>query len=482
MEAARERGSYYTPARVAETLCRWAVRPGDRVLDPAAGDGVFLRAARSRGACVTGVEIDPEAARRSDARCDDFFRTDLGMFDAVVGNPPYVHFDRLPASSRRLAIDRAARLGLRFGAGASAWAPFLVLAASLVRPGGRLAMVVPRETLFVDYAVPLLTYLRRRFPRVDVIAVTSFLFPGALEKVAILVCDSGTPGFRLREVRSADELTPALLARSGESLESWAWARVPREHRGLVRAVLDGMVPLADVAEVSIGIVTGDKEYFLLPRGTALPALPTLATPMWIRGAEVRPEDLGERCMLLDVPADYRGGRADVDAYLREGERRGVPRRYKCAERARWWRPRIGEPPDAFLGYLSDRLPRLALNPSGLLCTNNAHRVTFRDRAAARVASFYNPATLLSMELFGRELGDSALKIEPGDAAKIRVPRDPAGRPPLAEIDRALRQGDDAGAIAISAAYARIPHARTLGRVHASVRDLRLRERRMTSS
>jgi len=479
MDAEKQRGAYYTPPRVAEALCRWAVRPGDRVLDPACGDGVFLRAARAVRAEATGVEIDRDAARQAHATCGDFFRLDLPPFDAVVGNPPYVHFDRLPPGSRAHAIARAARLGVRFGAGASTWAPFLVLAASLVRPGGRLAMVVPRETLYVNYASPLLDYLRRRFARVEATVVTSFLFPGALEKVALLTCDDGDPGFRIREVRT---LTDGALDRPAEAVETWAWTRIPRACRDAVRAAFDRLVPLSDVADVSVGIVTGDKDYFMLPRDTRLPSRRAVATPMWIRGAVVHESDLGDRSRLLDVAADYTGGDAAVDAYLDEGRARGVHRRFKCAERACWWRPRMGEPPDAFLGYLSDRLPRVALNPSRLLCTNNVHRMSFRDRGAARVAAFYNPATLLSVELFGRELGDSALKVEPGDAARLRVVRDPAPRPPLAAIDRALRSGDESGAIAIAAAYADLPHAKTLARAHATLRDLRLRERRMRAA
>ncbi len=477
MEGEKQRGAYYTPARVAEALCRWAVRPGDRVLDPACGDGVFLRAARALGARPAGIEIDPASAREAGARCADFFRLSLGAFDAIVGNPPYVHFDRLRPGSRERAIERASRLGVHFGAGASTWAPFLVLAAALVRPGGRLAMVVPRETLYVNYALPLLTYLRRRFARVEATVVTSFLFPGALEKVAILTCDDGPPGFRIREVPT---WVPDALTRPAEAVDSWAWTRVPRACRDAARAALDAMVPLSDVADVRIGIVTGDKDYFLLPRGTPLPARPALATPMWIRGATVRASDLGERCMLFDAPE--RPLDPAVLAYLDEGRRRGVHRRYKCAERAFWWRTRIGAPPDAFLGYLSDRLPRLALNPDRLLCTNNVHRVTFSARAAAHVAAFYNPATLLSIELFGRELGDSALKLEPGDAAKVRVVRDPGPRPPIAAMDRALRSGDEAGAIAIAAAYANVPRARSLMRAHAALRDLRMRERRMKAT
>ena len=476
MLSVRERGAYYTPADLAETLCRWAIRRGDRVLDPACGDGVFLRAARSLGARTKGYEIDPASAQAAGADCGDFFDHLGDTYDAVVGNPPYVHFSR--ANAFRKARAAAARLGVSFGAGASSWAPFLVAAAEAVRPGGRLAMVIPRETLFVDYAHALLAHLRRKFPRVDVICIRDFLFPGALEKVALLLCGPGS-GFRIREVGGLEDLNPAWLDRTDDAEDSLAWSRVPAACRDLARRALDRLAPLSEMAGVSIGIVTGDKDYFLV---RSLPSRAVVASPTWLRGATLSRADLRGRPRLLDVAADYAGGDPRVDAYLALGIRRGVNRRYKCAERACWWRPRIGPPPDAFLTYLNDRLPRLVLNRARALCTNNLHRVTFREPLA--VGAFYNPATLLSVELGGRVLGDGALKLEPGDASRIRVPR--VRRDPLEAVDRALRAGDEKRAISIAGEASGLPRRELAAcRIaHSTLRDLRLadrRRRRMTA-
>ncbi len=470
MLSARERGAYFTPAALAETLCRWAVRPGDRVLDPACGDGVFLRAARAIGALASGFDIDPASARAAGATCADFFDRPGGSFDAVVGNPPYVHFSR--ANAFRKARAAAAKFGVTFGAGASSWAPFLVAAAEAVHPGGRLAMVVPREALFVDYAHALLAHLRRKFPRVEIICVRDFLFPGALAKVAILLCGPGA-GFRIREVDGAEELTPAFLDRAGASEESLGWSRVPSRDRDLARRALDRMAALSELAEISVGIVTGDKDYFLVK---SLPSRAVVASPTWLKGATLTRSDLRGRPRLLDVPADYAKGDPRVDAYLAAGLRRGVNRRYKCAERACWWRPRIGAPPDAFLTYLNDRLPRLVVNRARALCTNNLHRVFFREPLA--VGAFYNPATLLSIELGGRVLGDGALKLEPGDASRIRMPR--LREDPIDAVDRALRAGDEVGAIRIAGDATGLPRREldACRRAHAALRDLRLSERR----
>ncbi len=91
---AKEKGAYYTPADVAHTLVRWAVRnETDRMLDPSCGDGQFL----TMHSNAAGIEQDPSAvalaARRTKARiyAGDFFDWASEVrerFDCAVGNPP----------------------------------------------------------------------------------------------------------------------------------------------------------------------------------------------------------------------------------------------------------------------------------------------------------------------------------------------------------------------------------------------------------
>lgn len=52
-------GQFFTPAEVADTLVRWAVRQStDRLLDPSCGDGGFL-ASHPRS---VGIEFDEQFA------------------------------------------------------------------------------------------------------------------------------------------------------------------------------------------------------------------------------------------------------------------------------------------------------------------------------------------------------------------------------------------------------------------------------------
>lgn len=138
----KELGAWYTPPELVQAVVREAVYPGARtVLDPACGDGRFLRATGLPE--QTGVDIDPGASAGGGTFVlDDSLARDWGtaQFDVVVGNPPFLN-------QLALATSRGGRS--RFGGGpyADAAAEFLALAMRLVRPGGRVGLVLPQSLL-----------------------------------------------------------------------------------------------------------------------------------------------------------------------------------------------------------------------------------------------------------------------------------------------------------------------------------------------
>ena len=102
---------FFTPCELAKFICQAArifaggLGKQPRIIDPAAGKGVFLDAALELGMVSAdqayGIEIDPELeARRSEGACgtrfytgdgllQDFPGVDSASFDLVVGNPPF---------------------------------------------------------------------------------------------------------------------------------------------------------------------------------------------------------------------------------------------------------------------------------------------------------------------------------------------------------------------------------------------------------
>ena len=120
-----------TPSALAEQVADAAdIRPGMRVLEPSAGTGPLVEAARARGGDVTAVEINHGLAaglarRFPDVRTADFLECngDLGTFDRVVMNPPF---------SGQADIDHVTR------------------ALHFLKPGGRLVAIMSAGVAFRD--------------------------------------------------------------------------------------------------------------------------------------------------------------------------------------------------------------------------------------------------------------------------------------------------------------------------------------------
>src|SRR6266851_8523074 len=199
-------GAYYTPDAVVSTLINWAVRgETDRLLDPSCGDGRFIAGHRNS----VGIERDRSAFSTAVARAPwatvnegDFFEwatNTTERFECALGNPPFIRYQTFKGAVREQALKLCSRVGAEFSGLTSSWAPFLVCAASLLKPGGRLAFVVPAEIGHAPYAAPLLEYLVERFERVQFVAVRDKLFPELSDDCWLLYADGF--GGRTSELR-----------------------------------------------------------------------------------------------------------------------------------------------------------------------------------------------------------------------------------------------------------------------------------------
>lgn len=143
--AKADKGQFFTPRAVVELVTRLlAPRAGELVVDPACGSGAFLSHARRRGADVRGTDVDPRAVRvarllalaaggetKSVSR-DDGLRVPLPAADVVATNPPFAG----RADAHGFSIAEVVRTPERD-------ALFLERALEILKPGGRLGIVLP---------------------------------------------------------------------------------------------------------------------------------------------------------------------------------------------------------------------------------------------------------------------------------------------------------------------------------------------------
>ncbi len=162
-----DRGEYFTPQPLVSAISEISLlQPNSKVIDPACGSGGFLYGAFRAGVQAEnlfGLELSEDVAKAAQLRVQilggkseqiipgDAFKasSDLfGTFDAVLMNPPFgsrakitdpgvLNSFELPSIGKNSAAPKALAPELLF----------LELALKLLRPGGRMATVVPDGVL-----------------------------------------------------------------------------------------------------------------------------------------------------------------------------------------------------------------------------------------------------------------------------------------------------------------------------------------------
>jgi adenine-specific DNA-methyltransferase len=484
---AKRRGGYYTPPLLAlECFARLRDLAGNRplhILEPAAGDGAFLRAvpqaielfeiARPRFTCVELDEVEARTAeqcRRSlgidgEVRHDSFFtwaRTREGRFDAVLGNPPFVRYQFVPRCQRDDADRIFARHGKQLDGVANLWIPFVLISLELLRERGAFALILPGELFATKSAGLVRSELIRHFEKLRVDLYPRGFFPNLLQDVIVL---SGR-----RTPRTASRRPVEFVEHGGagrwrhtiaDSRESWTRYLLSEAELGAYQAASNvaEMRRLREVAVIGVSIVTGANGFFTVDDRVAAeyglerwarPLLgKTIDSPGLIFGAadHAALRAAGKKAWILafskEGPDPERWQRAGD--YLRLGEAQGLPKRYKCRIREPWYRVPDVRADDLMMAKRAHQFHRLILNRARVHTTDTIYRGHMRPGFEAwresLVAAFHNTLTILSSEIEGRSYGGGVLELVPSEIGRLVVPLVAMGEH-LGALDRICR---DAG-------------------------------------
>ncbi len=498
------RGGYYTSSEVAKWLCAWAIRSTeDRVLEPSCGDGSFLDAAVTRfaelgasGAKVAnqlrGIEIiaaEADLARsrlraslgagaRAAVQTEDFFAWWQGNsaqnVDAVVGNPPFIRYQNFPEPHRTRAMSIMKDMGLTPNKLTNIWVPFVVAAAASLRPGGRLALVLPAELLQVTYAAQLRSFLTDRFKRIDIVACNELFFEKAEQEVVLLLADGALETasdanlcrVTMTEARTLAEITDrapndVLAGAQPKTIrhdnEKWLKYFLTEREISFMRCLRDAAITtnLSTHAEIDVGVVTGKNEFFVLTGhqiielGLEEYTTPLVSRSVQLKGAKIGKTDwkalaaAGDRVHLLHfMPNQSPKVSAAFARYIRVGEGKDVHKGYKCSIRAPWYAVPSVWVPDGFAFRQIYDFPRMVLNQAGATSTDTIHRLSCKTAKPERViANTYTWLTAASAEIEGRSYGGGVLELEPTEAERLLMPATLNGAMPLSECDRLTRAG-----------------------------------------
>ena len=492
--AQKLRGGYYTPLPLAKFLCEWAVRAGgEKILEPSVGDGNFIAVLSDiakhkvfdKAIAVTAIELDSGEIARARSRVQsrnethitwknaDFFTVYPKLkkdFDVVVGNPPFIRFQHFDADSRDSAFEHLREHGYRPTKLANAWAGFIQLSIELLRPGGRLAMVVPAELLQVKYAAELRERITQMFDHIAIVSFKRLVFEGIQQEVVLLLAEEkrGVPGEHSL-VHTLEFNEPAELFAKGSLSD--AIAHAPDKHArrdvkwtalflkdktfsDLEKAYLnDGIVKLGDVADVDVGIVTGRNSFFVLHHEDAERigingfSQPLVGRTSSLRSIRFDAKDFDSHrkkhpSVLIDLKGvPEKNISRSIKNYIEQGEKAGVNTGYKCRIRQRWYDVPSIYSPDAFLFRQIYDAPLMVANEVGATSTDTIHRVRLKRELSPQLlaAAFCNSLTFAWAEVCGRSYGGGVLELEPREAEELPIPLDAAENLDVDKLDALVR-------------------------------------------
>jgi type I restriction enzyme M protein len=198
-----EKGQFFTPRHVVDlAVGAVGLARGERVIDPACGSGAFLTHARARAEVRTwGCDVDARAVRVAkllavasgespDARVRGDALADRGPesgwpkhVDVVLTNPPFAGDVKRAGFELGRLVHRAERDAF-----------FLERCVNLLRPGGRLAIVLPHGKVGAPAWAPLRRWLVERARVFAVVSLPRETFlPHTSQRTVLVVAKKRAP-------------------------------------------------------------------------------------------------------------------------------------------------------------------------------------------------------------------------------------------------------------------------------------------------
>lgn len=489
--AQKLRGGYYTQPDIAAFLAKWVLEGNpERILEPSAGDGAFIGALQGLDhtsvKTVVACEIDKQEAAAVRKRAEslkgietvvhasDFLEWSLTQlkkppqFDGALGNPPFIRYQYLDSELQERSERIFNHFHLPFTKHTNAWVPFVLASLGQLRPGGRLAMVVPSEILHVIHARPLRDFLLKQCSKVLILDPEDIWFGETLQGVVLLLAEKaevkGIAKVSVKSVKDRETLNGSAskhfakaVFTCGSNLNGkWMLSLLsPAEQSLLIELSQHRSVKrFADIADVDVGIVTGANKFFLVPDDVVAEyGLQKWVHPMFGRSDHVRgviyDKQSHEENRKLGLPTNFVWFKKDekvkdlpstVQRYLRLGESEKLPTRFKCRVRSPWYSvPSVYTTPVAMLKR-AHHFPRLILNRANAYTTDTAYRIEPKIDPITFVASFVNSLTMLTTELEGRHYGGGVLELVPSEIEKVLVPIPKLPASALTALDEAIRK------------------------------------------
>ncbi|HHP0278156.1 N-6 DNA methylase [Acinetobacter baumannii] len=469
------RGGYYTPESISAYINQWVITEDTKdILEPSCGDGSFFKSLQDlvdpETFVVNGFELDPREAQKAEGVCQtiglshvnilnhDFLDYALTQIiennkkhDAIVGNPPFIRYQFLEKDFQDKTEQLFKILGQKFTKHTNAWVPFVLSCIELLKPNGRLGMVIPSEIINVMHAESLRNFLISRCQSIELIDPKEIWFEGTLQGAVILFVQKKESehdecvGIKLIQVDNLEFLdepfesfrTKFSYTPTSELPNKWTKACLNPQELELLNRIsnLSAVKKFSEIAKVEVGIVTGANDFFLVNDDLVKEYdLEDFVYPMFGRSQhcdgilyDQKQHQSNKNDSLPNnfvwIKGSFENLPSRVQDYIKFGESKELHTRYKCRIRSPWYTV-----PSVFSTKLSmlkraHEVPRIIFNELDAYTTDTAYRVSTSNIDEKKLAFlFLNPLTAIYCEIEGRSYGGGVLELVPSEIRNIRIP------------------------------------------------------------
>lgn len=468
MKNKKNTGSFYTPKSIADFLVSYLSdklrdKKNISVLEPSAGDGIFVRTIYNNEIFsekvkkVVAVEqskrelnkITKEVKQKSFSAIHsdflEFQKENKQKFSLVVGNPPYIKKNLLKENQIEHCKSIHQNANLADTKPKNIWTAFLVRCIEFTAEDGILAFVLPSELLQVKFAAELRELILKQFERVEIFTFNELLFKDCKGQDTLLLIgekksnDKGVFYCNIDKLTDLEERKFTLAQNIKIKESKWTHHHLETEEIELLEKLKEQLQTVNDYCSSKAGIVTAANDYFIVDAKTVDEyslhdfVKPIIQKGVFVNGSVELSEE--EFQMLVDKSKPTYLIALNKDSHIRSnakfwkykqiGEDKNLHKRYKTSIRDTWYEvPNVGTAPEAFFFKRCNEYPKLIKNSASVLATDSAYTIAMRGNFEIDnlIYSFYNSLTLAFAELHGRYYGGGVLELTPNEFKKLPVP------------------------------------------------------------
>lgn len=456
-------GSFYTPEYLVQFMVDYLEsnqHDFSCVLEPAAGDGRFLRALQQTAGHIDAIELYENKIRALRAtylssvvnieRADfiEYAMESTKRYSLVIGNPPYINLKVMEKEDISRSRQLCKEEGLESAVMQNLWVAFVVGACRVLQPGGAIFFVLPMEFLQVQYAEKLRLYLEKKFNTIHIISFQKFIFPVIEQEVCLVYLTNQVqcpPHILYHIYEDADRRQPIStnIIQKNKPLQKWSNAILTDAEITLLKNWSAKYKAVSETGTIAPGIVTGGNRYFILTAEQVKKyhcesyVLPILQKSSFVTDHTIVIDDTvmtglcksnkpmyllalsEEKDALPQALKDYLdwAGEQEIDGVA-------LKKRYKCANRMPWYGVPIVKKGGVVFFKRYGQLPRLYINEADVHTTDAGYHIRLKDDydKASFVFCFYNSMTLAQCEYNGRYYGGGVRELVPSEFKSITIP------------------------------------------------------------